>query len=486
MDFSLPASHRKATFARLYSELALHRAVLKAYTRPLFSWRKALGRSHDGRTLYDFARHPAKHIAQLHDALNNHAFRFREGMAMRCNFNGRERMIYLFPWEERIVDAWLYQSLSRHFHSAFSANSYAYRHRSFGVDLCQRRIKQRLRESPRPLWFIKRDIANYFPSIDHATLLAMLREWVNPDDYLFELLRQRVQFGIRDETQVGVAERGIPFGTPIACFFANLYLVPLDRALETVPDLLWFRYADDLLGFSADRSTVEEANQRICKSLAALKLASKPGHERNFAFADRSRQQGRPGGLIAFEPVTQFRHLGLEFRDDGTVGLSRDKARKIRNLFRFGWRRARRKFAKHHDPSARAQLAIDIARRRVEEGFRSVAIIDYYLKHTDDERQLVEIDRWLAEEVLALAFRNGHRKGNFRRLPFARLREMGLPSLVHRRRLLRHGHLRSSFFVLRVERLIGQQRGRLSSGARRESRAGFPPQPAAAATPTTS
>ena len=110
-------------------------------------------------------------------------------------------------------------------------------------------------------------------------------------------------------------------------------------------------------------------------------------------------------------------------------------------------------------------MAVDIARGVVERGLRSVGIIDYYLKHVDDQAQLRRLDRWLAEEVLALALRNGHKKGNFRHLPFARLRQMGLPSLVHRHRLLRHGRLRSSFFVLRTERLIETERGRLPGRA---------------------
>ena len=112
-------------------------------------------------------------------------------------------------------------------------------------------------------------------------------------------------------------------------------------------------------------------------------------------------------------------------------------------------------------------MAVGVARDVVERGFRSVAIIDYYLKHVDDEEQLRRWDRWLAEEVLALAFQNGHKKGNFRRLSFAQLRAMGLPSLRHRHRLLRHGQLKSSFFVLRTERLIDAERGRLPGHARR-------------------
>jgi hypothetical protein len=47
----------------------------------------------------------------------------------------------------------------------------------------------------------------------------------------------------------------------------------------------------------------------------------------------------------------------------------------------------------------------------VEKGVRNVAIIDYYLKHVSDERQLRRLDLWLAEEVLSLVF-GGHKKGH--------------------------------------------------------------------------
>lgn len=455
MDFSLPASRKKARFNVLYRELELHRAVLKVYTKPLFAWRKALCMSHDGRTLYDFARHTPQNVALIHKALSRRRFHFREGLELHYNFNGKHRTIYIFPWEERIVDVLLYHVLNRCFHTVFSGRSYAYRHRGFGVDCCQHRIARRLAQMDMPLYFFKRDIADYFPSVDHGVLLDALREWVEPKDYLFELLEERVKFLSRTEGTVKTAERGIPFGTAIACFFANFYLTPLDRQMEAFPGLSYFRYADDMLAFSSCRGEALEAIAGLNATLAGLRLASKPSQHLDFCF-DPER-----GSDERFERLTHFRHLGLDFRDDGSIGLSRDKMRKIRNLFRFAFRRNRRKFGATAAPERRAQVAIDIAKQVLENGVRSIAIIDYYLKHVDDEEQLRQIDRWLAEEVLALAFRNGHRKGNFRLLPFHRMRDMGLPSLRHRRRLLRHGHITSSFFVLRTERLIERERRRL-------------------------
>jgi hypothetical protein len=339
-----------------------------------------------------------------------------------------------------MVDLLLYQMLNGYFHAEFSKHCYAYRYRGFGVDVCQHRIADRLASLSRPVYFLKRDIADYFPSIGHETLLEALGEWIEPTDYLFQILKERVQFQFRSGETVRTAERGVPFGSAMACFFANLYLTPLDRAMASIPAVDYYRYADDILAFSGERRAIVEAADRLESVLGRLELQSKPSHHHDFAFLPRGATDER------FLPVTRFRHLGLEFRADGSIGLSRDKARKLRNLFRFAFRRSRRRFALLDSPEERAQLAAGIAQGVLESRNRSVALIDYYLKHVDDEEQLRLLDRWLAEEVLSVAFQNGHRKGNFHKLTFARLRAMGLPSLRHRRRLLRHGHLRSSFF----------------------------------------
>jgi len=457
IDFLLLPSHKRASFQACYTELDLYKAVLWVYTKSLFSWRKALSRSHDGQTLYDFAWHTRQNVEQLHTALLRQEFHFREGIELHYNFNGKHRTIYIFPWEERIVDLLLYRALSRFFHSAFSSHSYAYRYRGFGVDLCQYHITRCLHKSPQPVYFIKRDIADYFSSVDHDILLRMLKQWVELDDYLYELLEERAKFRVRTSDKVKTAERGIPFGTAIACFFANLYLTPLDHQMATVPSLSYYRYADDILAFSHSREAITEGEKRLDSVLAKLKLDKNPRHSQNFMLSADGNVNDD-----TFQSASRFRHLGLEFRSDGSVGLSRDKGRKIRNLFRFAFRRAQRKLLKRHDPERRVELLVDIARNVVEKGVRSVAIIDYYLKHVDDEEQLRLIDRWLAEEILSRVFNNGHHKGNFAKLSFKRLRDMGLPSLRHRWRLLHHGRLQYSFFVLWTERIIERERRRLS------------------------
>ena len=472
---------RNATLARLrwaglYRESDLYKAAIRLYTRPLFSWRKALVASSDGRTLYDFARQGLRNLDALHRSLAARRFAFRPGIALRREFHGKRRTLHIFPWEERVVDLLLFRLLNRRLSGWFSPNSYAYRDRGYGVDLCQRRIARLLTRSSRPLYALKRDVADYFPSIDHEILLAQLRELVDPDDFLFELLEQRVRFTWQEGGGPHTASRGVPFGAAIACLFANVYLTPLDRTMERT-GVHWFRYADDLLALSPDRDWTLTASGALDEALARLRLLPKPSHA-----LDQVVGRERVEDPI-FPWAPRLRHLGLELGADGTTRLPREKFRKLCNLFRYAFRRRRGCIRRLRDPAARAARAIAVASGVIDEGVRNVAIIDYYLKHVNDEEQLRRLDRWLAEEVLAVTF-GGHRRGHFRRLPFGTLREMGLPSLVHRRRLLLHRAIDSSFFIWQHAQQEKMDRGtaaRPRRGARASGAGAFSPRPAAAA-----
>jgi hypothetical protein len=430
----------------LYREAELYKSALALYSKPLFTWRKALFTSTDNHDLYDFARHGLCNLSAIHKMLERESFVFRPGLALHRNFRGKARTLYIYPWEERLVDLLLYRLLTARFDSHFSHHSYAYRLRGYGLDHCQRKIARILTTSRAPLFAVKRDVANYFPSIDHDLLRAQLAERIDSSDYLFQLLEQRIQFSYQDEGR-GVlchATQGIAFGTPIASFLANLHLTPLDCQIETIPGIHYFRYADDLLFLSEYRGAICQAIDSFDSSLRALALRSKSTHERNLVLA-------MAGAVIAnadgFEPSVRLHHLGLEFQAGGGIRLSRDKFRKIRNVFRVAFRRKRAKLRRIREPRKRAEFLVRTAQHALAQSIRNVALVDYYLKHVTDETQLGLLDRWIAEEVLALALGNGHKKSHFRQLPFRALRAMGLPSLVHRRRQIQHGQIAAPFFV---------------------------------------
>lgn len=431
----------------LYSETELYKAAVGLYTKPIFDWRKALSHASDGETFYDFARNGFGQLASLHTALSNENFAYRPAVKLDFNLNGKKRSFYIYPWRERLADLLLYRLLSGRPVFNFSPASYAYRLQGGGVDRCQRAIRRALSSAPRPPYVIKRDISNYFPSIDHGILLARLAARVDEHDYLFRLLESRVRFRYLTADGPVTAERGVPFGTAVACFLSNVYLTPLDHALCGLRDIRYFRYADDFLVVAADQRPAEDAACVLDEWFGRLNLSSKPSHSLNLRLRWVGEKAVQPVPDATFPDAEKFRHLGLEYCGDGQVRLSRDKFRKLCNIFSRAFRHAGGKLRRMKDMEKRAALAVRVAAGAAADTRRNVAIIDYYLRHVTDEAQLRLLDRWVAEEVLAVATGRGHKKGNFRIFSYARLRQMGLPSLAHRARLIKHGRIEAPFFV---------------------------------------
>lgn len=320
-------STRKLRWRGLYGEAELYKTALRLYTKPLFRWRKALAASSDGKNLYDFARRGLQNLEVLHRALRDQGFQFRPGLARHYNFNGRRRTLYIYPWEERLVDLLLYRMLNRRLHGWFSPHSYAYRYRAFGLDPCQKRIARVLGSSQAPLYLVKRDVADFFASIDHELLLSELATLIEPGDYLFDLLRQRVRFAYQDGAGLVTATRGVPFGTAVACLFANIYLTRLDRAMTAREGVCYFRYADDVLLISPHRERALAAAEQLGFILDRLRLRSNPNHQLDVAFAPR------PVADPQFSWASKFRHLGLEFRPGGEIGLSAINSERFATCF---------------------------------------------------------------------------------------------------------------------------------------------------------
>ena len=240
-----------------------------------------------------------------------------------------------------------------------------------------------------------------------------------------------------------------------------------------MPELHYFRYADDLLLLSPSRERAESATERLEQLLTDLRLKTKASHRANL------RLDKGAAADPAFTTSSSFRYLGLLFRIAGGVALSRDKQRKVQNLFRYAFRRKGR-WRKQADPQARAQALVNLAADSVEKGIRNVAILDYYLKHVNDEGQLRLLDRWLAEEVLSRVF-GGHKKAHFRRISFRELRAIGLPSLLHRHRMISSGPAERPFFICQREKVRQAFRGTVGSLCRSAGETAFSPFPEAAA-----
>jgi retron-type reverse transcriptase len=121
----------------------------------------------------------------------------------------------------------------------------------------------------------KTDIAAYFENIDLAILDSLLRSLVPREPILLSLLSRILHSWTRTTSTGTSVGRGIPQGNEVSSFLGNIYLLPLDQALDKFcrnRGAIWLRYVDDVEVYSKDANTAREVISVINGALRRLHL----------------------------------------------------------------------------------------------------------------------------------------------------------------------------------------------------------------------
>ena len=193
----------------------------------------------------------------------------------------KRRKISAAPFRDRVVHHALVNVLEPIFERRFIFDSYACR-RHKGTHRALDRAQGYLRRFP---YFLKTDIVKFFPSVDHAVLLELIRRRV-ADEQVLQLLAKILATGagvfdddvpktyFPDDDLFAVARpRGLPIGNLTSQFCANVLLDPLDHFLkEELRVEGYVRYADDLVLFGRDKVVLWQARDAVSKQLQSLRL----------------------------------------------------------------------------------------------------------------------------------------------------------------------------------------------------------------------
>lgn len=158
----------------------------------------------------------------------------------------KRRTIAVADFRDRVVHHAVVGVLEPIFEKIFIPRSYATRkekgaHKAvFYAQECLRRNE----------WFFKTDIAHYFDSVNHATLMAQIRQKIK-DPALLQLIETIV-------TNAGRENKGLPIGNLTSQFFANVYLNGFDHWVKnTLGAKFYVRYMDDFVLFSNDKAQLK-------------------------------------------------------------------------------------------------------------------------------------------------------------------------------------------------------------------------------------
>ncbi|NJC32503.1 hypothetical protein GGR79_004063 [Xanthomonas arboricola] len=158
--------------------------------------------------------------------------------------NGGFRQISVYQIPDAAVSTLFYKILLRKNRHRFSGSSYAYRD-DRNAHFAIQDIAVDLKEVPR-VFVAEYDFSKFFDSISHEYLFAQFKE----NGFSISSREEHVI-----EQFLRLHQKGVPQGTSISLFLANLVCWRLDKQLEKA-GLRFARYADDTVIWSSDYSKI--------------------------------------------------------------------------------------------------------------------------------------------------------------------------------------------------------------------------------------
>ncbi|MEV7403307.1 reverse transcriptase domain-containing protein [Streptomyces sp. NPDC091267] len=249
--------------------------------------------------------------------------------------DGSTRRVSVFSVADSTVSRRIYKSLLEKNQARFSSYSFAYRSDLSAHDAI-RHISAELNGRNR-IFLAEYDFAKFFDSISHDYVWRIIEN----NGFLISPLEKRVlsaflatnlqsQHFYQRRTCLPSSGYGLPQGTSISLFLANVAAWELDRTLERL-GVGFARYADDTLIWSNDYSL-------ICKAVDTLSsLSQKIGAELNFRKSHGINIFAPAGTPVELKSKPRVEFVGYKFDTQGTGMRASAVARIKRRISYLIW-----------------------------------------------------------------------------------------------------------------------------------------------------
>jgi retron-type reverse transcriptase len=196
----------------------------------------------------------------------------------------KHRLISAAPFRDRVIHHALCRVIGPHLERSFVGESFANR-TGKGTHKALAAFTGHLRSTA---YVLQCDIKQYFPSMDHGVLKALIRRRIKCPQTLWLIDRildaappqpEAIAFFPGDDLfSVHERRRGLPIGNLTSQIFANVFLDGFDHFVKQGLGVgKYVRYVDDFALFHPDRAFLRECLGRIRQHLAGLRLVLNEG-----------------------------------------------------------------------------------------------------------------------------------------------------------------------------------------------------------------
>lgn len=222
----------------------------------------------DGQSLEEFEAQLDVQLNRLHTELKNDGYfpqPVRQKLIPKPGQPGKFRPLGIPTIYDRVCQQALQNRLEPIFEPEFDDASFGYRQGRSAKDAL-RKIWKELKEGNE--WIVDADLKDFFGSVDHDKLLALVNRCV-ADGRVLRLIRQFLKAGCMAEGQRLPTEQGTPQGGVISPLLSNILLTPFDREMRK-RGYRMTRYADDWVVACCTRHEAVKALSEATKILTTL------------------------------------------------------------------------------------------------------------------------------------------------------------------------------------------------------------------------
>ncbi len=247
-----------------------------------------------------FDRDPKNKLLLLQQMLLNKTYRTSAYKTFVIS-DPKRREIFALPfWPDRVCHHLVMLPLEKLFVSTFTADTYSCI-KGKGIHPCSFKIREYLKDKEGTRYCLQLDIKQFYASVNHDILKALLRKKIKDPDLLWLL------------DEIIDSAPGVPIGNYLSQYFANFYLTYFDHWVKEVLDVKYYvRYADDMIVLHSSKQYLHEILYKFRQYLRnELKLEIKENYQVS-KVAKNKKDTGRPINMVGYLHFGEVTYLRKE------------------------------------------------------------------------------------------------------------------------------------------------------------------------------